>query len=139
MNVELLQRVKQHILEEPRRLDMDDWAHTSNEAPCGTQACIAGWACVLTGKATLNPRGYYTFGDPLSDSYVSPSRVGGQALGLTPDEADRLFYAYGAEEEEDYGWPNEYRLRYERATDAKEKAIATADRIDRFIATNGAE
>lgn len=57
---ELLNRVKDIILEEPRRLNMDDWIiafqHTGwhdsgvnfEHAPaCGTIACVAGWVHVL--------------------------------------------------------------------------------------------
>lgn len=66
LNVELLQRVKQHILEEPARLRMEVWAvqgepgttkytttpgyNEPNEykfPACGTVACIAGWTALL--------------------------------------------------------------------------------------------
>lgn len=48
MNVELLQRIKQAILAEPRRLNMEVFFYESEE--CGTIMCIAGWACALAGE-----------------------------------------------------------------------------------------
>jgi hypothetical protein len=57
MNVKLLRKIQKHILEEPRRLDMDvvlvkdiDPASWRDAPPCGTVGCIAGWACALSGK-----------------------------------------------------------------------------------------
>jgi hypothetical protein len=51
LNVKLLRKVQQHILEEPRRATIDRWVqHVGpldvDAPPCGTAACIAGW-CVL--------------------------------------------------------------------------------------------
>lgn len=54
LNVKLLRRIQKHILEEPRRLDMGNWKRTNMDGlhapPCGTTACIAGWALTLSGK-----------------------------------------------------------------------------------------
>jgi hypothetical protein len=47
MNVELLEKVKQHILENPESLDMGVWG-------CGSTACISGWAVRLSGRKDLH-------------------------------------------------------------------------------------
>ena len=53
MNTRLLRKVQKHILEEPRRLNMDIIlddrvsARDPKNPPCGTVGCIAGWAIVL--------------------------------------------------------------------------------------------
>jgi hypothetical protein len=53
VNVELLKKIKEHILEEPRRLHMDNFVcrvpvDSPKNPPCGTVACIAGWAVILS-------------------------------------------------------------------------------------------
>ena len=70
MNVELLEKVKQHILENPESLDMHRWS-------CETTACISGWAVRLSERENV-------------------SMVDGEIpLGLDDDEACRLFYLSG--------------------------------------------
>ncbi len=53
----LLQDVKRRMLEEPKRVEMDNWVekrHPEDGGPaCGTVGCFAGWVCLLKGK----PRG----------------------------------------------------------------------------------
>ena len=51
LNAPLLRKVLQMIEEEPRRYNQWRWVSTvpTDVAPCGTQACIAGWA-VLADK-----------------------------------------------------------------------------------------
>ena len=58
VNVELLQRIKQHILQEPKRLQMNIWRNRfsgTNAPSCGTIACIAGWAVELGDPNMLLP------------------------------------------------------------------------------------
>jgi hypothetical protein len=68
-NVDLLLRVRQHILEEPPRVNMaagivarEDGADFNlfdgervHFGSCGTAACIAGWGVLLSGLAHLLP------------------------------------------------------------------------------------
>lgn len=75
-NTELLQQVMQYIDDHPKQHDQSDW-YRENE--CGTTACFAGWACILTGhniSASTNVR----------DTAIA-------ALGLTSSEAWKLFFA----------------------------------------------
>lgn len=51
---DLLDEIKQLILEEPRNYDQTLWMryfrNDSRQAPpCGTVACVAGWTCALKG------------------------------------------------------------------------------------------
>jgi len=139
MNKELLLRVKAHILEEPRRLNMSNWiqdarvgslvhdayesnrvgqfakhALTENEAPpCGTVACLAGWACVLSGHPAES-------GDWLSER-------GGLFLDLTEDQKSELFWP------ESWGGHSAY-LEYKTCGNAEQRAQVVARVIDAFIA-----
>lgn len=123
LNVKLLRKIKKHILEEPRRLVM--WAVQLNKsdgspkfipdgptiketvpfAKCGTAACIAGWACIL------------------SKEEVGLTRAE-QLLGIDDDQSRSLFNAER--------WPS--ADAYSRAKTQRQRANLAAKRIDQFIA-----
>jgi hypothetical protein len=125
MNVELLRKVKAHILAEPLRLVMSTVVASEEDGDadevlwrafpaCGTVACIAGWACILSG---ISPRD------------ASMSKAEG-LLHLDVLQANRLF--------EPEQWPREFS---DGITDDGEErtARACAARIEHFIKTKGCE
>jgi hypothetical protein len=135
--VALLQRVKAHILEEPRRVYMDDWrklgqaAKNLTDPPCGTVACIAGWVVEL---AHPNPRMVRYFHDPAL-----------RLLGLDPKEFRDDYQMMGLFTPT--SWPEDLRAELEgrldtvtwewtgpaKGTPAYAAVVAAA--IDRFIAS----
>lgn len=132
MNVELLERVKQHILEEPLRLEMGEglmfrapgterrayYTDSIVQTPvCGTVGCIAGWACLLTDK---------NWDDTSWDSIRFRAR---ELIGLNYWQSSRLFYMAA--------WSAEFKERYIATTTPAERAQVTAERIDAFIKSNG--
>lgn len=88
-NVELLERVMQHITDHPEQHDQVAWL---NE--CGTAACFAGWACLLSGwqpVVTYNPDDTRVMSpDTLTEDFVSDRA--GKLLGLTHREMNYLFH-----------------------------------------------
>lgn len=136
--IQLLLRVKAHILEEPRRLNMSEWKQTAfpgmivkdgyehglnaskhhqlltakTAPPCGTVGCIAGWVCLLSGAD------YPIFG--------------GQAaayLGVEEHHLEPLFYPRK--------WPNKTRFRqYLNARSQRRRAQIVGRVIDEFIAAH---
>ena len=61
-NIDLLKRIRDKVVADPDTLDMNDWFLVPvkgldvgtldfglEEIPCGTTACIAGWATLLSG------------------------------------------------------------------------------------------
>lgn len=130
MNVKLLRQVKKHILKNPARLYMDegiligepgdqlsDWRTSRRFAECGTAACIAGWACVLSGS------------DPkrlVNSPWVTISRKAKKLLGIKGDP-NFLFY--------ENQWPAKFADAFECATTAEDEAQVAAKRIDHFIRT----
>ena len=51
MNLENMTRLRDHMASlPPESIDMHTWGN-SGPSQCGTVACIAGWACVLSGAA----------------------------------------------------------------------------------------
>lgn len=59
-NLALFEQVAEHVLPTPEKLFMSSWvgdhpyrAESKEEALCSTTACVAGWACILSGEAKL--------------------------------------------------------------------------------------
>jgi hypothetical protein len=134
MNVELLRKVEKHILEEPKRLYMRSWivredharvlithvGETRGFAQCGTAACIAGWAVLLSHENTENE---LRLG---MDVYYEARTL----LGLNTHEADRLF--------DPIGWPRMFDAGT-RDDGSEIAAETTVERIEHFIETGGRE
>jgi hypothetical protein len=135
--------------------DDDDSDH--DVPPCGIVGCIAGWSVVISS------------GDDVIKRSIEYWGAGTKALELTPVQADRLFRepkragraywfgpadeegSHGSDDPDDYdedgnvrpwkstGWPTQFSTRYTAAKSARERAIATAERIIHFIKTDGEE
>lgn len=53
LNVKLLEKIKKHLKEEPKRYHQGKWVEEvsvwdANAPACGTVGCIAGWAVLLS-------------------------------------------------------------------------------------------
>jgi len=133
LNVDLLLKVKQHILLEPARLRMDTWVfqsmpgeerYTSLPAygepeeytmpKCGTIGCIAGWACML--------------GAP-NEPHIATLACGHNASELLKIDPDiQPWDLYFPDQ-----WPQTFFRAYQEAIDAEGRAEIVADVIDQFI------
>ena len=90
-NVELLEKTLQHILDHPEQHDQGEWARSRLD--CGTAACFAGWAAILTfGESVINAR-EGTFAMPAPYDLPRMSESAGALLGLTEPEYYTLFEA----------------------------------------------
>lgn len=145
INVKLLRKVQKFLLAEPRRFfmsvfgegpeDIGEEYYFDNEKyrpPCGTMACIGG-----TAVWCEKPRVFAKMvkknvsGDELGDA-------AGKLLGLTTEQASRLFYFKDWNDGE-IGWPDKFEIAYENAKTPLQRAKVGVARIERFIKTNGAE
>lgn len=116
LNVRLLRRIQKHLRADPRRYNQRIWAkdirfyrrYAPLEVPeCGTRACIAGWAVLLSTKSkkewwkwvekscrmVINPEGNREFAIALKARKL---------LGLSEDEA---FFLFGANNQTDTAGP----------------------------------
>jgi hypothetical protein len=155
MNVKLLRKIQKHILEEPRRLNMDGWgmvfdmedaAIDKRVPPCGTAGCIAGTACIITGAIKPSRiigrtyRNTYTGGRPFWEFPDNTPDKARKALGLKKEQAQRLFYMPDhIWSDIDLHWPKRFGTAYRKAKTPRGKARVTSRRIDHFIKTKGAE
>lgn len=123
-NIELLQRVKAHILAEPRRYNQFTFGRKKGtlyeligpEPPCGTQACIAGWVYALTIGPMFDEQGDRIDASTIVDEATTQ-------CGFTETEADRIF-GDGSR------WPAPFNLDLEAAVDTQERARVAARFID---------
>lgn len=104
-------------------------------APCGTTACIAGFAVILKSKPATK-RDWKECGLELTGGFSEAdwsniADAANQNLGMSEFESLRLFYHWK--------WPAEFLTRYNLAKTRKQKAAVAIARIDHFIATKGAE
>jgi hypothetical protein len=63
---------------------------SADNFPCGTTACVAGWAVLLSGHSIRMPEGS-NYAHGISDNRAI-AIVAERLLKLTPDEAETLFY-----------------------------------------------
>jgi hypothetical protein len=89
-NNEALREVMIHVTYEPKRLDMGNWASTDRDSPCGTTACVAGWAVILRGKLPV----VISLGAMHLPYGHEAEEVGRELLGLTEEEARLLFHTW---------------------------------------------
>lgn len=157
MNIPLLKEIRKEILAEPQRLDMNHWINPDdNTASCGTAACVAGWAVILTMRKEDRRKSWQKIAYEIWKSQAVdwsgassrwPTEVAGrERLGLSASEADRLFFV-----EE---WPYKFRKPFSALNDyfediedeadlkerlklRKQMARIAANRISHFIKTHG--
>lgn len=122
MNIELFRRVQEKILAKPKRFEMDDWF-------CGTTACIAGHAALLSGHRRRKHSSLLVVKNGVEQLV---DRAALKELRIDRLMASRLFYAGN--------WPDQFRYAYDhRTTTPQQRAQIASDRIDHFIATKGRE
>jgi len=112
----LLWKVIRHIKAEPKRLDMNIWEMKDADVPCGTSACMFGWANLLGRKKPVNL-------GITEDFFLSVCGL----LSLDSEEGDRLAYSDS--------WPSKYMYQYEMAATPRGRVQATTRRIEHFIKT----
>jgi len=132
LNVELLLKVKNHILEEPKRLRMSKWfiKGTPNghgrsvsrgygepidfEVPaCGTVGCIAGWTELLNHP----------------EDYEGATGISGVHCGRAKNELgliDQSLFFVDC-------WPEPYKSDYYQAEDNQTRAQIVGALIDKLI------
>lgn len=125
MNISLLTDVKYNILAVPETFDIREWLTDNINAPCETTGCIAGHAVAVVNSAKSLRQ--------LSEEFykLDIPAMAMAALELKYEQKQRLFYIMH--------WPIKFQTAYIERNNAEHHAQVTADRIDHFIKTNGAE
>lgn len=128
VNKTLFRAIRNHILEEPRRYNQGVAIEkvTKRTSPCGTQACLLGWAVILSGKKPeVRP---CACGNPACTFNIETTyELGARVLRLTERQALRVY--------SDGEWPDKFQEPMNRAGNATERARAAADYINYIIRT----
>ena len=114
MNIALLLRIADRIAKQPEAFDMREWVAKSD---CGAEACIAGWAMLLTD---VEP----AFGSS-DQAHETNFNHSAELLGLSLPQAQSLFHLHR--------WPTEFWWEYKAAKTAEEAATVAVRRIHHFI------
>ena len=120
LNVDLLERIADHIESHAEQFDMDRFEY---EGECGTVCCIAGWASLLG----MN-RSYEKW---LREDAEIPDGKIAEFMGLPIDNStfgSRMFFTPS--------WPPAYRQAHNNETDHLGKAMVAAELL-RDVAKNG--
>jgi hypothetical protein len=94
VNRELLERTMQYIEDHPEEHYQGMWFMKTE---CGTTACFAGWACLLSGLTPDFTQRPYNFTDRSSyyvkddERWVKP--IATELLGVSEDDAEILFHS----------------------------------------------
>jgi hypothetical protein len=124
LNRKLFLRIKKHILEEPKRFNMDIYIYkttntlSQDNPPCGTVACIAGWSNILGDNIDVKTLSFPYF----IDQEVETKRLG---LKLDEDFSSSVFFVKQ--------WPTQWKTKYDGAISIQEKAEVAADFIDYIL------
>lgn len=88
LNVELLERVYEHVAEHADAWDQTTWRDDFRH--CGTTFCFAGWTVELT-RADTGARWVGTASVECDGFISAPDGYARDVLGLTYDEGNALF------------------------------------------------
>lgn len=139
MNVELLERVVEAVLAEPKRVDMDHWLRTGHHDKrreghfprCGTVGCIAGWSLVHAERRSTR-QAYRTVANKELRRYGSCDieDLAAERLQLTESQSKDLFLPSH--------WPSDLQDDlYRETAGTLGYAQVVVRAIDRFIASGG--
>lgn len=125
LNFKLFRAVIKKLETAPMAYSQEDIVEKDNKAPCGTAACIGGWAYLLAGRRVT--------------SRTNNSTVLNRAallLGLNNEEeweggdAERLFSGYPEDQ-----WPEPFASDWQDAVDREEQARVAVAYLKNILAT----
>lgn len=134
LNKRLLRKVRNRIAEIPESYDQSEFCATNENAPCGTAACLAGETIICaapTVKQGLNSL-RIMMGKFRSASTPAATNIGERAaklLGLTEDEANRMFEGYPVDGE----WPEPFGTQYADSHRPGERAKVAVAYLDECL------
>lgn len=134
LNIELLKAIREKIATTPEAYDQSVYARVESEAPCGTAACIAGWACVLSGEMTTDELKRRERSTDMEE-FKSIAQTASRVLGLDNLEAETLFAEDPSgcrdfdEDERDDAWPEPFATKWEDGFAPETVAVAYLDHI----------
>lgn len=146
LNIELFKKVREKIATTPEAYDQRVFGRSEPLAPCGTAACIAGWACVLSGVMRLDDVQLANPTDTGQTGIIDlVDERAAEALRLTDYESDVLFTSEPEGDCDDYdddgndiyagGWPEPFAEQWREAVSNDARAQVAVAYLDHIIET----
>lgn len=136
LNIKLFKKIREKIATTPEAYDQGAWGRREETAPCGTAACVAGWACALSGVATTEELAVARTGI-VRAGWIAD--IAATRLGLEDDEAAVLFNPRPADEDlsDEYApWPEPFASQWRSARkDVLKESRAAVAYLDHIIET----
>jgi hypothetical protein len=143
----ILLRILKYLEEEKDRLNMVHWGafHEDDQVagvdhkmqpvpPCKITSCLGG-TCLLVTKKGIQFLKDYGFFEDKYDGFPDAFDPAKKILGLTDQQAARLFFLKEHSCNGGYGWPEKYSNMYKAAKTGKGRFKATKLRVLHFIKT----
>lgn len=124
LNFDLFRKVIEKLETSPEAYDQGDVARKDSRSPCGTAACIGGWADILSAPSERQKTARMA-------GHVSLARAR-DALGLASFSG--LFAA-----NPESGWPKSFAQQWRTATTARERSQAAIGYLTHIIKTGKVE
>lgn len=122
-NKSLIKKIIAAVEKQPLRMQMQAFARLADDiAPCGTSACIAGFAVALSGKVKAR-----TWAQVIRKLYPNTDfhQEARKLLRLNPDQAYALFYADN--------WPADLRVKWRIAEGREKESEVVVERLRHFL------
>ena len=119
INIDLLEKVCDHIQAHPELIDMTKWVR---EEDCGTVACIAGHTCLLSGYKAVEGKKYTM---KRGVERISIQDEAQKLLGLDDEQAADLFFTGN--------WDMTLSHAYDKCRTPKQRAMVVVRAINKFI------
>ena len=126
LNFRLIRRIIKKIETTPEAYDQNVWGRRDNKAPCGTAACIAGWACFLGGEKSL---------EQLRRNPKSVAGIGVKLLGLFKSRDGWVADETGMFDGYADSWPHPFDKRYQEARSPRAGARAAISYLKHVLKT----
>jgi hypothetical protein len=139
LNIELFKKIRDRIAEIPESYDQSAWIQSSDAAPCGTAACLAGEAIICAAPSVKV--GIRRLKD--ADDYDRVPERAAKLLGLpqpnssNSNESGRLFQCGGSLDGDQWydtvDWPEPFRTRFNKSKTNRGRANAAVAYLDWII------
>jgi hypothetical protein len=123
LNFTLFRKVIKKLETAPNAYEQITFGERDREAPCGTAACIAGWAAIEAGRIKLHQ---------IKRLQIHASEIAQSELGITDDES-LIFTAKPSSNYE--GWPEPYKTEWSKANGRRQQARVAIRYLTHIIKT----
>jgi hypothetical protein len=134
LNIELFKKVRAKIARAPEAYDQSVEVYSTGNSPCGTAACIGGWADILSAPSA-SERDIRIRGRVNLDRAANALGLGGSSFWgeYLRDEATERMVLFTGDPADN--WPEPFAKQWRRAKTSKAQAKIAVAYLDHIIET----